>query len=87
MTEPKPKRAKRVKPDPELVKLADSLLVNYKEKRGREKGTDLFFVTGIQACFVLGSVPVIKNVSNTFCPSRTASRISRNVNSLRMTFL
>ncbi|CAI8714615.1 hypothetical protein EMIT0P291_110145 [Pseudomonas sp. IT-P291] len=25
MTEPKPKRAKRVKPDPELVKLADSL--------------------------------------------------------------
>lgn len=26
MTEPKPKRAKRVKPDPELVELADSLL-------------------------------------------------------------
>jgi putative transposase len=31
MTEPKPKRAKRVKPDPELVKLADSLLTNYKK--------------------------------------------------------
>lgn len=31
MTEPKPKRAKRIKPDPELVKLADSLLTNYKK--------------------------------------------------------
>lgn len=31
MTEPKTKRAKRVKPDPELVKLADSLLTNYKK--------------------------------------------------------
>ena len=31
MTEPKSKRAKRVKPDPELVKLADSLLSNYKK--------------------------------------------------------
>jgi putative transposase len=31
MTEPKPKHAKRVKPDPELVKLADSLLTNYKK--------------------------------------------------------
>lgn len=32
MTEPKPKRAKQVKPDPELIKLADSLLANYKKR-------------------------------------------------------
>ncbi len=31
MTESKPKRAKRVKPDTQLVKLADSLLANYKK--------------------------------------------------------
>ncbi len=29
-----PKRTKRAKPDPELVKLADSLLANYKKPEG-----------------------------------------------------
>lgn len=32
MTEPK--RNKRVKPDPELVKLADALLANYQKPEG-----------------------------------------------------
>jgi tartrate dehydratase beta subunit/fumarate hydratase class I family protein len=37
------------------------------------KGDVFIFVTGIPAYFVLGNLPVITNVSNTFCPSRAAS--------------
>ena len=33
--------------------------------------------------FVMGSLPVITNLSNTFCPSRAACRTSRNVSSSR----
>jgi hypothetical protein len=33
---------------------------------------------------VMGSLPVITNLSNTFCPSRAACRTSRNVSSFRI---
>ncbi|WP_223537117.1 hypothetical protein [Pseudomonas sp. GL-B-16] len=43
MAEPKPIRAKRVKPNPELVKLAERLLANYR------KPEDLGFEPGLIA--------------------------------------
>ncbi|MER2102996.1 MAG: hypothetical protein ABS999_13995 [Pseudomonas atacamensis] len=49
----------------------------YSDRAGAAEGGDLFDLP------VMGSQPVITNVSNTFCPSRAACRTSRNVSSSR----
>jgi len=50
---------------------------SYSDRAGAAEGGDLFDLP------VMGSQPVITNVSNTFCPSRAACRTSRNVSSSR----
>lgn len=58
MSEPKPKRAKRVKPNPELVKLADSLLGNY--RKTEDLGFELGLITNepaLSASMCIASLP------------------------------